>query len=95
MTHHSRRDFLQSSSLGFGALALGELLSRESPARALAANKLADRPPHFPGKAKSVIFLFMQGGPSHLETFDPKPMMQEVRRPTAAGQPSELRPRSD
>ena len=77
MTHHSRRDFLQSSSLGFGALALGELLSRESPARALAANKLADRPPHFPGKSKSVIFLFMQGGPSHLETFDPKPLLQK------------------
>ncbi|GAB4145803.1 MAG: DUF1501 domain-containing protein [Planctomycetaceae bacterium] len=57
---------------GFGALALQGLLADE--------NLLAKpaRKPHFPGKAKSVIFLFMDGGPSHLDTFDPKPKVNEL-----------------
>ena len=75
MSLHSRRDFLQNSGLGFGALALGNLLSAESRAGGSAANPLAARPAHLPETAKSIIFLFMQGGPSHLETFDPKPTM--------------------
>lgn len=74
MTFHSRRDFLQSAGLGFGALALGDLLSADSPAEESAANP---QRPHFPATAKSIIFLFMQGGPSHLETFDPKPGMKK------------------
>jgi len=74
MTFHSRRDILQSAGLGFGALALGDLLSAESRAETSAANFLS---PHFPGTAKSIIFLFMQGGASHLETFDPKPEMKK------------------
>ena len=69
----SRRAFLQHGGLGFGALALGDLLSRKD--RAESADPLAPRPSHFPGTAKSVIFLFMQGGPSQVETFDPKPML--------------------
>ena len=69
----SRRAFLQHGGLGFGALALGDLLSRK--VRAESAEPLAPRPSHFPGTAKSVIFLFMQGGPSQVETFDPKPML--------------------
>lgn len=73
-TFHSRRDFLQDVGLGFGALALGDLLSAESRAEESAANAHS---PHFPGTAKSIIFLFMQGGPSHLETFDPKPAMKK------------------
>ncbi len=77
MTPHSRREFLQNSGLGFGALALGDLLASESRAEDSAANLLAARPPQFPGTAKSIIFLFMQGGPSHLETFDPKPLMRK------------------
>ena len=76
-TLHSRRDFLWNGGLGFGALALGELLSAKSRAGQSAADPLAARPPHFPAKAKSIIFLFMQGGPSHLETFDPKPAMKK------------------
>jgi hypothetical protein len=63
----SRREFLARSSHGFGALALGQLLARDgfgSPA-----------PPHFAPRAKNVIFLFMMGGPSHLDLFDPKPKM--------------------
>lgn len=77
MTLHSRRDFLQNSGLGFGALALGDLLTAESRAGNSAAGPLAARSPQFPGTAKSIIFLFMQGGPSHLETFDPKPLMRK------------------
>ena len=72
----SRREFLNSFGLGLGALALGDLLSRDGfAAEAKSANPLALRTNHFPAKAKHVIFLFMQGGPSHLETFDPKPAM--------------------
>ena len=74
----SRREFLWSGGLGFGALALGDLLtapSRASPHRS--APGLAPRPPHHPGTARNVIFLFMQGGASHLETFDYKPLLQK------------------
>jgi len=77
MTLQSRRDFLQNGGLGFGALALGDLLSTEPRAGNTAAKPLAARSPHFPGTAKSIIFLFMQGGPSQLETFDPKPVLQK------------------
>ncbi len=74
----TRRDFLKKFGLGFGALALGDLLIRDGfTAEPAAANALAPRPRHFHGKAKNVIFLFMQGGPSHLETFDPKPLMKK------------------
>src|SRR6266481_4219868 len=41
-------------------------------------NPLAPKPPHFPARAKSVIFLFMVGGPSHVETFDPKPVLDKM-----------------
>lgn len=72
----SRRDFLFQGGLGFGALALGDMLNAEA-ADPRSRNPLAPRPPHFPGTAKSVIFLFMQGGPSHLETFDNKPLLKK------------------
>lgn len=71
---HSRRDFLRNGGLGFGALALADLLSAESSGK-VASNPLAPRLPHTPGTSKNIIFLFMQGGPSQLETFDPKPAM--------------------
>ena len=70
----SRRDFLHQGGLGFGALALGDLLSADTCA-AVPESPLAPRAAHGPGAAKSTIFLFMQGGPSQLETFDPKPVM--------------------
>ena len=57
---------------GFGGLALAALLAEESSA---AENPLAPRPPHFPPRVKRVIMLFMFGGPSHLDTFDPKPLL--------------------
>ena len=71
----SRRDFLTKLGGGFGALAFASLLDRD---RAIAdvpnaANPLAPRQPHYRARAKSVIFLFMEGGPSHIDTFDPKP----------------------
>lgn len=77
MTIASRRDFLRNGGLGFGALALGDLLQSESSGRSTTTDPLSARPPHLPGTAKHVIFLFMQGGPSQLETFDPKPVMQK------------------
>ena len=72
---YSRRDFLQNSGLGFGGLALSSLVAGESHATVPSANPLAARSPHFPGSAKNIIFLFMQGGASHLETFDHKPKL--------------------
>ena len=66
----SRRGFLEKAGLGFGALAAGCLLQGD----AIAANSAA-KGPDFPAKAKSVIFLFMDGGPSHIDTFDPKPLL--------------------
>src|SRR5471030_2497431 len=70
----SRRDWLRTAGGGFGALALYDLLARDARTQgAPARNPLASRPPHFPAKAKNVIFLFMYGGPSHVDLFDPKP----------------------
>ena len=66
MLFPTRRDLLKHSALGFGALALHSLLS-ESAAASLK--------PHFEPKAKRVIFLFMKGGPSAIDTFDPKPLL--------------------
>ena len=72
----SRREFLKNFSLGFGSLALGELLHRDGYATSEGiANPLAPRVAGFRPQAKNIIFLFMQGGPSQLETFDPKPQM--------------------
>lgn len=71
----SRRAMLQRSAAGFGHLALAGLLAKESAGAATVANALAAKQPHFPARAKRVIFLFMKGGPSHVDTFDPKPLL--------------------
>jgi hypothetical protein len=71
----TRRHWLVRTGLGFGAWALLHLVERD---RAVAANPLAARRPHFPAKAKSVIFLMMAGGPSQMETFDPKPTLDRL-----------------
>ena len=63
---------------GFGGLALSALVGgdlRADVAPEAARYDLAPKPSHFPGKAKSVIQLFMHGGPSHVDLFDPKPML--------------------
>src|SRR5580692_4573070 len=69
----SRREMLSRCANGFGALALTGLLAAKAEAEG--ANPLAPRAPHFAPKAKSVIFLFMDGGPSQIDTFDPKPRL--------------------
>ncbi|QDU23879.1 DUF1501 domain-containing protein [Urbifossiella limnaea] len=68
----TRRDALRSSALGFGWLALADLLAAADPPP---RDPLAPRPPHFTPKAKRVIFLFMHGGPSQVDTFDHKPRL--------------------
>ena len=72
----NRREFLAKSGLGFGGLALTAMLERESFASSLDGHP-ASRFPHFAPKAKSVIWLFMIGGTSHLESFDPKPALNQ------------------
>ncbi len=73
----SRREMLLSSATGFGYLAMASMLAEEARSDAPPArtDPLAPRPPHFAARAKRVIFLFMKGGPSHLDTFDPKPLL--------------------
>jgi hypothetical protein len=68
----SRREMLLRCANGFGAVALSGLMAEESRA---SGDPLAPRPPHFKAKATSVIFLFMDGGPSQVDTFDPKPRL--------------------
>src|SRR3954452_7086674 len=70
----SRRWFLQDCGVGLGSFALANLFG-SSAAASPAVNPLAAKQPHFPGKAKSVIYLFMAGAPSHLELFDNKPQL--------------------
>ena len=72
----SRRDFVTKMGMGMGALGLGTLAHAES------SSPLAARAPHFAPKAKRVIHFFLNGGPSHVDTFDPKPMLAKY-----AGQP--------
>jgi uncharacterized protein (DUF1501 family) len=75
----SRRDMLRQAGMGFGAWALLDLFAREgSAATSRNANPLAAKSPPLPARAKSVIFLFMQGGPSHIDTFDPKPLLTKL-----------------
>src|SRR5262245_57265268 len=76
----SRRAMLCSAGLGFGAWALLDLLTRHGhwPAAAPAGGAAADGPAPRAARAKRVIFLFMQGGPSHIDTFDPKPLLNKL-----------------
>src|SRR3954453_14418243 len=71
----TRRDLLRQSAGGFGLLALADLLSR-SEAAGTNGNPLAPRAPHFTPRAKQVLFLFMHGGPSQVDTFDYKPLLE-------------------
>ncbi len=71
----NRRNVLKAAANGFGAVAAEWLLQREL--QAARTNPLAAKPPHFPAKAKNVIFLFMVGAPSSMDTFDPKPALKK------------------
>ena len=94
----SRRDFLRRSGMGFGALGLATLMSG-APSQA-ATPALSPAMPHFPAKAKRVIHIFLNGGMSHVDTFDPKPMLEkyagkklplgdiQTERPTGGALPS-------
>jgi hypothetical protein len=74
----SRRDALLATACGFGHVALVGLLAPEARAEGQPANPLAPQAPHFPAKAKRVIFLFMHGGVSQVDSFDPKPKLAEM-----------------
>ena len=87
LPHHeiltNRRDFLRKGGAGFGALALASLMGNSNVLAALgnkgtAVNPLQPRLPQLPGTAKRVIFLFMEGGPSHLDLCDPKPLLNQM-----------------
>lgn len=83
--------------MGFGSIGLGDLLAEtSSPTASIALNPLAVRQPPLPARAKRVVHLFMNGGPSHVDTFDPKPSLEKhdgkpipsqlkTERPTGAG----------
>ncbi len=77
----SRRELLRQSAVGFGSLALSSLIADEARANPIVAaaahdlDPLAPKPSHFFARAKRVIFLFMTGGPSQVDTFDPKPLL--------------------
>src|SRR5438067_5072311 len=92
----SRRDFLARAGMGMGALSLGALAQAESPS----PSPLTAHAPHFAPRAKRVIHFFLNGGPSHVDTFDPKPALAKyagqplpggtlpTERPTGAALPS-------
>jgi hypothetical protein len=73
----TRRDVLVKAAHGFGSIALASLIDPPPAIGATRVNPLAPKPPHFPPKAKSVIFLYMVGAPSHIDTFDPKPALEK------------------
>jgi len=96
LPHHgvprTRREFLARSGAGFGAVAASYLLAQSALGDTLSKlqapvtdprNPLAAKRPHYPATAKNVIFVFMEGGPSHLDLFDPKPLLQKL-----AGKPA-------
>src|SRR5918995_928889 len=72
----SRREALRRAAAGFGSMAFAGLLAEEVSAARAPSNPLDPKPPHFPARAKRIIFLFMKGGPSHVDTFDYKPLLQ-------------------
>lgn len=87
MTPFNRRTFLADLGMGFTGLALGSLLQRDARASAPGAWSPPDGQPHFAPKARSVIWLFMNGGVSHMESFDPKPMLTKYAGKTIAETP--------
>src|SRR5438270_904543 len=85
LLHETRRHFFGQCALGVGSLALASLLSDGkvfAKEQSAFASPLAPRQPHFPARAKNIIYLFMAGGPSQLELFDYKPKLVEL-----SGQP--------
>jgi hypothetical protein len=76
---HTRRDFLYSLGASIGSVAFTSLLANQlGAAEAKGGGPLSPKDGHFPVKTKSCIFLMMEGGPSHIDTFDPKPMLAKM-----------------
>src|SRR5579871_2258621 len=91
----SRRQMLARFANGFGMLGLAGLLAEEARANSPADDPLAVKAPHYPAKAKRLIFLFMSGGPSHVDTFDPKPRLdRDNGKPLPFEQPKLVRTRT-
>jgi hypothetical protein len=88
----TRREMLVRSGMGLGWLGLADLLACSSAGALVerATNPLAPRPPHFAPRAERVIHLFMNGGPSHVDTFDPKPILDKYH-----GQPLPVTQRTE
>src|SRR5688572_9894015 len=85
----SRREMLQRCANGFGAVAFTALLAESHAAEKEPSRErdpLASRKPHYTARAKNVIFLFMDGGPSQVDTFDPKPRLDREH-----GQPMKVK----
>ena len=77
MDNSSRRDFLYGLGASLGAVALTDLLGQEVRGES-SVSPLAVKQPMHPARAKAVIMLFMEGGPSHIDTFDPKPELSRL-----------------
>ncbi len=93
----TRRDMLRYFANGFGMMGLAGLLAPETRAGSAqdSSNPLAVKPPPFEPRAKRIIFLFMSGGPSHVDTFDPKPRLkQEGGKPLPFAMPKLVRTRT-
>lgn len=83
----SRRDFLARTGCGFGMTALAAMAgAAEAPPAAIQAGSLAPRETHFPARAKHIVFLYMDGGPSSMDLFDPKPLLEKEH-----GQPIKMK----
>src|SRR5580692_5896105 len=74
---HSRRMFLRDTAGGLGAIALANLLGGNAGAAVKRTDPLAPKAPPFAPKAKNVIFMFMEGAPSQVDLFDPKPELKK------------------
>ena len=74
----TRREFLYGLGASIGSVAFSSLLAEQAAAEGNPAGPLASKPGHLPAKAKACIFLMMEGGPSHIDTFDPKPKLAEL-----------------
>ena len=85
----TRRQFLNRVGMGLGALSLATFLDpldlRAAQNKLPLENTLSPRSPQFPGKAKAVIYIFAQGAPSHVDTWDPKPTLTRMNNQTIGG----------
>ena len=94
--HHwnvsSRREFFTRAGSGLAGIALASMLAEEGTRSRGHRDPLAPKKPHHPPTAKSVIFLFMEGGPSHVDLFDPKPLLTKLDGqpiPASIGKPKQ------